>query len=159
MNAPGEGQGVRPAVALAMALIGFFALAIFGLGMTSLALDADVIAVEGLGPVPGVAGMLLASASFAGSLWWGLRSGSPTFGIVPIVAIATWLGEGVGVLVGAVISGAGAATGLAAAGGVVVGWPGLVIAAAALIAAWAGVALTRTRASRPRWPWERDDDE
>ena len=159
MNAPGEGQGVRPAVALAMALIGFFALAIFGLGMTSLALDADVIAVEGLGPVPGVAGMLLASASFAGSLWWGLRSGSPTFGIVPIVAIATGRGEGGGVLVGAVISGAGAATGLAAAGGVVVGWPGLVIAAAALIAAWAGVALTRTRASRPRWPWERDDDE
>jgi hypothetical protein len=149
--------GVRPPVALALSLVGFFAVAVFGLGMSSLLLDADVIAIEGLGQVPGVVGMLVASASFAGVLWWGLRDGHPTFWIAPIVAVATWLGEGAGVLLGAVVSGAGPATAVAAAGGVLLGFAGAVIAASALAAAVCGVGLVRTRSSRPRWPWERDD--
>jgi hypothetical protein len=154
-----ESGPVRPPVALAFALIGFVALAIFGLGMTSLALDADVIAVPGLGQVPGVIGMLSAAAAFALALWVGLRAPHPSFWTAPIAALAAALAEAFGVLVGAVATGADLAAAVAAAGGVAVGWVGVVIAGAALVAAWSGVALVRTRSSRPRWPWERDDPE
>jgi len=33
------------------------------------------------------------------------------------------------------------------------------VLAAAAVAGWAGVALRRTRASRPRWPWEGDESD
>lgn len=159
MSHPGEHAGpVRPAVAIALALVGFYALAIFGLGMTALALDADVIAVRGLGQVPGVAGMLLAGAGLAAVLWSGLRAPHPSFWLAPFAALCAWLGEALGVLAGAVATGAGIVPAAAASGGVAVGWPGLVVAAAALVAAWSGSALVRTRASRPRWPWERRED-
>lgn len=150
---------MRPPVALAFAVIGFVALVILGLGMTSLALDADVIAVRGLGQVPGVIGMLAAAAGFAGSLWIGVRSPHPSFWTAPVAALAAYLGEALGVLAGAVATGADLAAAVAAAGGIAVGWAGLVIGVAGLVAAWGGVALVRTRASRPRWPWEHDEPE
>lgn len=160
MSDPGATAGpVRPAVALGLVVVGFYALAIFGLGMTALALNADVIAVRGLGQVPGVLGMLLAGAGFAATLWSVLRSEHPSYTPALLCALAAWLGEVVGVFLGAAVTAGDLALAIAAAGGVAIGWPGLVIAAAALIAAWSGVALVRTHASRPRWPWERDDDE
>lgn len=150
-------SGVRLPVAVALAVVSFVALAIFGLGMTSLALDADVIAVEGLGLGPGVLGLVCASGGFAAALALSLRVPHPTFWAAPIVAIAAFLGEVLGVLIGGLAADVGGA--VAAAGSVAAGWPGLVIAAAALLAAWGGIALTRTRAQGPRWPWERDDPE
>lgn len=153
-----DGGPVRPAVALAFALVAFVALAIAGLGLASLVLDADVIAVPGLGQIPGVAGMLLAAAGFAGALWLGVRVPHPSFATAAVTPVCAYLGEVGGVAIGALISGADAAAAFAAAGGVATGWPGLVLAAAGSVAGWGGVALVRTRASRPRWPWERDDD-
>jgi hypothetical protein len=156
MSDAGASAGpVRPAVALGLVVVGFYALSIFGLGMTALALDADVIAVRGLGQIPGVLGMLLAGAGFAGTLWSVLRSGHPSYAPALLTALAAWFGEVVGVFVGAVVTSGDLALAIAAAGGIAIAWPGLVIAAAALIAAWAGIALVRTHASRPRWPWER----
>lgn len=157
---PDAGGGVRPPVALAFALIGFAALAICGLGVISLLLDADVIAVRGLGQLPGVAGMLLATAAFAGTLWRGLGSRHPSFWAAPVVALAAYLGELVGIVAGGLIAGTDPIAAIAAAGEVASSWRGLVVAVAALVSAWAGVALVRTRAGRPRWPWEgRDADE
>jgi hypothetical protein len=150
---------VRPAVALGLVVVGFYALAIFGLGMTALALNADVIAVRGLGQVPGVVGMLLAGAGFAGMLWSVLRSEHPSYPPALLTGLAAWFGEVVGVFLGAVVTSGELALAAAAAGGIAVGWPGLVIAAAALVAAWSGIALVRTHASRPRWPWERRDED
>lgn len=156
--APTSGGPVRPAVAVAFAAIGFLALAIAGLGVTSLVLDADVIGVEGLGQIPGIAAMIAAVLVFAGVLAFGVRAQHPSYWIALIVALATALAYAAGVVIGAVATGADLAAAVAAGGGVFVGWFGIVIAAAALVSAWGGVALVRTRARRPRWHWERDDD-
>ena len=43
---------------------------------------------------------------------------------------------------------------IAAAGAFATSWFAVVLASAALIAGWTAVALVRTRAGRPRWPWE-----
>lgn len=154
----GAGGGpVAPALALVFAVVGFVALAIAGLGLTSLILDADVIQTPGLGQIPGVIGMLLATGGFAAALWFGLRAPHPTFWTALGTALCAYLGEVVGVAVGALISGRDPAAGFAAAGGVAIGWPGVVLALAGLVAGWGGIALVRTRAGRPRWPWERDE--
>jgi hypothetical protein len=160
MTAPEPPGGpVAPRLAVVFATVGFFALAIAGLGLASLFLDADIIGVPGLGQIPGVAGMILAGAAFAATLLVGVRAPHPSLWIAAIAAVTAWLGEAVGVVVGGLVTGGDPAAVVAAAGGVAVGWPGLVIAAAALVAGCGGVALVRTRADRPRWPWERDDEE
>ncbi|MFC0196974.1 hypothetical protein ACFFIR_08870 [Microbacterium arthrosphaerae] len=63
------------------------------------------------------------------------------------------------VWLGALVTGAslGVATGVA--GRLATSWFGAVVAAAAFVCAWAGIALVRTRAHRPRWPWEDEFDE
>ncbi|GAA2002203.1 hypothetical protein [Microbacterium ulmi] len=162
MSAPAP-QGVRPLVALGFATVAFIALLIFGLGMLSLLLDADVIGVPGLGQVPGVVGTVLATASFAAVLWAGLRRAGaglrPSFLGALWCAVAAFLGYVLGVWLGAVFSGSDLAASAAAAGGVAAGWFGAVVAGAGFVAGWGGIALVRTRAGRPRWPWESDDDE
>lgn len=155
MSQPERPQGVNPAVALAFATIGFVALVIFGLGMLSLLLDRDVIAVAGLGPIPGVVGTLLATALVAAALWSALRRRRPSPGASLTCAAGAYLGYVTGVWLGAVFTGADLGAAGAAAGGVAISPFGLALAASGLIAGWGGVALTRTRSDRPRWPWER----
>ena len=65
----GSAGPVRPPVALAFATIGFIALTICGLGITSLVSGEDVIATPGLGQIPGAAGVVCATLAFAGGLW------------------------------------------------------------------------------------------
>ena len=48
---------------------------------------------------------------------------------------------------------------LATAGDVLTSWFGIVILGAGAVSGWGGIALARTRAHRPRWPWEDPDDE
>lgn len=151
--------GVTPPVAVVFATVTFLALAIGGLGVASLALDADVIPVRGLGPLPGVAGMVLALAVFAGVLLWGLRADPPGYLTAVPCAIGAYVGETLGIAIGAALTGGDAAGGLAAAGAVALGWPGAVIAAAALLAGLFGVLLVRSRRERPQWGWERDDED
>jgi hypothetical protein len=184
----GASQGpVRPPVALAFATMGFIALLIFGLGMTSLAIGEDVIATPGLGQVPGIAGVVCATLAFAGGLWAAIgRAGAVTDAATPAGAASApasaGRGAGVatrhpsywgaawttaasflaylgGVWFGAVATGAGLGVATAVAGRLATSWFGLAIAAAAFVSAWAGIALVRTRARRPRWPWEDEFDE
>jgi len=159
----GSSQGpVRPPVALAFATAGFFALLIFGLGMTSLATGEDVIAAPGLGQVPGVAGVVCATLAFAGGLWAAIaRAGMrhPSYWGAAWTTAATFLAYLAGVWFGAVFTGADLGAATAVVGRLATSWFGLVIAAAAFVSAWAGVALVRTRARRPRWPWEDEFDE
>jgi hypothetical protein len=162
-EAPASGGGpVRPLTALVFATIGFFALLIFGLGMTSLATGADVIATPGLGQLPGVAAVILATLAFAAGLWAAIRHAAtrhPSYWGAAWTTAAAFLAYLAGVWFGALWADAGLAVATAAAGGVATSWFGLVIAAAALVAAWSGIALVRTRARRPRWPWEDEFDE
>lgn len=158
MSGSPRSDGVRPAVALALATISFFALLIAGLGVLSLLLNQDVIGVRGLGPVPGVTGTVLAVAAFAAALWAAIRRRPSYLGALAC-AVAAFLAYAMGVWLGAAFSGADLAAAAAAAGGVAASGFGVVIAVAALLAGWGGVALVRTRSDRPRWPWEDPFDE
>jgi hypothetical protein len=173
---PGASGGpVRPPVALAFATVGFVALAIFGLGMVSLGTGEDVIATPGLGQIPGIVGMVLSVLAFAGGLWASIaRAGrvdaatpahaddhgarQPSFWGVVWTTAAAFLAYIGGVWVGAVATGADLAAASAVAGRLATTWFGAVIAGAAFVSAWAGIALVRTRARRPRWPWENPDE-
>jgi len=150
---------VHPAVALALGTAGYVALVIFGLGMTSLVLDRDVIAVPGLGQVPGITGTTLSTIGWAAAVWASVRRPRPSFGGAAASAVLAYLGFVAGIAVGGLIAGADAAAAFSASGGVAVSWFGLIVAIAAGAAGWGTIALVRTSADRPRWPWEGDDDE
>ncbi|MFJ4222806.1 hypothetical protein [Microbacterium sp. NPDC089695] len=154
-----EPAGVSAVLALVLAVIGFFALAVFGLGALSIATDADIIAIPGLGQGPGVFGMLLGLLAFAVTLGAALRSRHPSFASAPIVALATALAHLAGVWLGVLVGSSDLVIATAVAGGLVSGGASLVLLGAAVVAAWSGIALRRTRAQHPRWPWEGDDEE
>lgn len=160
MTGDGQQRGpVRPAVAVALATVGFFALLIFGLGMLSLLTDRDVVAVPGLGQIPGVAATAAATLAFAGGLVAALRRPHPSFWAALWIAGGVLAAYAVVLTIAAIATGAALGDAVAAAGGVLASGFAVVIAAAAAVAAWSGIALVRTRAARPRWPWESDADE
>ena len=160
MTAPASptGGSVRPGVAMAFAITGYVALAIFGLGITSLVTDQEVVAVPGLGQLSGVGGMTLSTLAFGGGLWAAVRRPQPSFWGVPGVVLGAFLGYLAGVWLAGLIGGADVAAATAAVGQLATSWFALVLLAAALVAAWGGIALVRTRARRPRWPWEHEDE-
>lgn len=121
--------------------------------------DADIIAVPGLGPVPGVTGMLAAVVAFAAALWSTLRRPHPSFVATIAIALVTGLAHLAGVWVAVLIGAGNVIIATAVAGDLVRGGASAVLLLAAAIAAWGGIALRRTRAGRPRWPWEDEDDE
>lgn len=144
---------------MVLATIGFFALAVFGLGAVSIATDTDIIAVPNLGQMPGVVGMIAAVVSFALMLWSTLRRPHPSYVATIAVALVAGLAH-LAVVWGAVLVGAGnVVLATAVAGDLVRGGASAVLVLAALVAAWGGIALRRTRAEHPRWPWEREEDE
>lgn len=142
-----------------LATTGFFALAVFGLGAVSVATDTDIISVPGLGQGPGVTGMLIALLVFALMLGLTLRGPRPSYVASLAISLATALGHLVGVWVAVLIGTGGLVTATAVAGDLVRGGPSAVLIVAAAIAAWSGIALRRTRSERPRWPWEREEEE
>jgi hypothetical protein len=150
--------GVRPAVAVALTLVTFVALVVFGLGMTSLLTASDVIATPGLGVLPGVIGVVAAAAAYAAVTATALRAAHPSYITALWAAIACYLAYLVGVWAAAVVGGVDPAAAVATAGRLAIGWWAPIVAAAAFVCAWSAVALRRTHARRPRWPWERDDE-
>ncbi|MGM1018023.1 MAG: hypothetical protein ACQEW8_10845 [Actinomycetota bacterium] len=142
---------------MVLAAISFFALAVLGLGMLSVATDTDIIAVPGLGQLPGIVGMIAAVVSFALSLRTALRREHPSFLTVPGLAFTVAITHLL-LVWGAVFIGTGdivIATVVAA--DLVRGGASVVLLVTAAIAGWGGIALRRTAASRPRWPWEDED--
>jgi hypothetical protein len=133
---------MRPGLATAFAVVGFGALA-----------------VRGLGPVPGAAGFACAVIAVAAVLGSTLRAARPSYAIAALTGVVSLLGYLVGLVGSALLAGVDAARALAAAGGFAVSWFGVLLVIAAAIAGWSAVALARTRATPPRWAWERDEDE
>lgn len=158
-STPPPREPVRPVVALAFCLAGFVALIIAGLGVVALATDQDVIATPGLGQLPGVLGIVLAAGVFSLVLWSAVRRAHPSFWNALWVGLASFLGYLVGVGVGVLLTGADPAVAAGVAGRLATGWFGVVVIVAALVSAWSAIALVRTSARRPQWPWERDDDQ
>jgi len=156
---PGASGGVSPPMALGFAVVGFLALVIAGFGMASLLLDADVIAVSGLGQLPGVIAVAAATAAFGGVLWAAVRVENPVYRASVAVTVAAFAASLLGLWIGALAAGVDLARATAAVGGFATSWFAVILAVAAFVAAWCGIALVRTRAARPRWPWERDEDD
>lgn len=141
------------------ATIGFFALAVFGLGAVSVLTDADIIAVPGLGPFPGVTGMLAAVVGFAFMLWSTLRRPRPSFFATITISLVAGLAHLAGVWAAVLFGSGNIVIATAVAGDLVRGGASAVLLLAAAIGAWGGIALRRTRATHPRWPWEGEEDE
>ncbi len=152
-------EPVRPVVALAFTAAAFVALVIAGLGVVSLATDQDVIATPGLGQLPGVLGIVLAAGALAVVVWIGVRARDSGFWNALWVAIECFLGYLLGVGIGVLVTGGDPAVAAGVAGRLATSWFGVIIAAAGLVASWSAIALVRTSARRPRWPWERDDEQ
>lgn len=154
-----ESAGVSALLALALATIGFFALAVFGLGALSFATDADIIATPGLGQGPGVVGMAAGVVAFAVSLWAAVRAQHPSFLSVVTIVLVTGLAHLAAVWVAVLLGTSDLIVATAVAGDLVRGGTSVVLLAAAAVASWSGIALRRTRAQHPRWPWEEHDQE
>lgn len=150
-------SGVAAPIAAFFATVGFAALAICGFGFTSLLTDTDVLSAPGLGQGSGIAAMLLCAVAFAATEYGAVRRRRYTAALwVTLATLAAYL---LGVVLGGVLSGADAAAAIGVAGEFALSWYALVLAVTSAAAAWAGIALHRTRARRPEWPWERDEDD
>lgn len=146
----------RTAAAAAGAVV-FVALVIAAFGLSSLALDEDVIEARGLGQVPGVVAVAVSTAAVAAVIW----SRMPRAGIwatIAVAALAGFLGYLGGLLVAGAVAAPDLAIAVAAVGRAATSWPGLVVAAAAAAAAAMSLAVARGAGAQARWPWERDDD-
>lgn len=93
----------------------------------------------------------------------GVRDGRgarhPSFWGAAWTTAACFLAYVGGVWLGAVLTGVDVSVSTAVAGRLATSWFGLVVALAAFVCSWAGIALVRTRARRPHWPWEDEFDE
>jgi len=125
--------------------------------MTSLFTNTDVIDTPGLTAVPGAAGIVVSGCGFALVLGAGLRAPHPSFFTALWAALAAALAYLAGVWVAALVSGADAALATSVVGRLAVGWVAPVVAVSAFVTGWAAIAVARTGARPPRWPWERDD--
>ncbi|WP_309066771.1 hypothetical protein [Microbacterium sp.] len=151
-------SGVSAPLALVIGVVCFLALAILGLGMLSYFANVDIISVEGIGLWPGILGMAVAIAVLAGMLWSQVRRGHPAFPPVLLTALLTALTHLAAVWVFAA-GAAGIVHASAAVSQLVVRGSSVVVLLAAAVAAWIAVALRRTRARPPHWPWESENDE
>jgi len=140
-----------------LATISYFALVVFGLGALSVATDTDIIAVPDLGQGPGVIGMVVAVLLFALMLWSTLRRSRPSYVATIAIALLAALGHLVAVWL-VVLTGPGIVIATAVVGDLVRGGASAILVVAGLIAAWGGIALRRTRAEHPRWPWENEGE-
>lgn len=150
--------GVSPVLATVFATVGFFALAVFGLGALSVATDTDIISAPGLGQGPGVGGMLGALVAFAGLLLVALRRRPPSFSSAAVIAVCAALAHLVVVWIVTTSVTASFLLATAVAGDLVRGGTSAVLLVAAGIAACGGIAMRRAGAGHPRWPWERDSE-
>jgi hypothetical protein len=154
-----SGGPVRPLVALALATVTFVALLIFGLGMTSLLIGADIVEAPGLGQIPGVFATTMTTGGFALALWLGLRAAHPSYWSALWTAVTCYAVYVAALWIGVVVASGDLAVATEVAGRIATTWFGLVVALAGGVAAWGGIALVRTRSGRPRWPWEDEFDE
>jgi len=151
-------SSARRAAATAAGAVLYAAVLIAAFGIVSLLLDDDVIVTPGLGQVPGVVAVATSLAAVAGTLW--ARMPAPgVWGTLGWSALAAFLGYLGGLGVASVVASGDAVLALSAVGRAATTWPGLVVIAAAVVAAAMAVAVARGADQNARWPWEREDEE
>lgn len=164
MSTIGDPHGPMPAgvsafLAVVIGFVAFASLTILGLGMLSYFGDLDIISVSGLGSWPAIVGMIVAIVVFSWMLWPALSRRHPSFLAVIPVALVTGFVHLLAVWLAALMSGAGVTAATAAVSQLITRGSTPIVLLAALVAAWAAIALRRTRARAPHWPWEDDDAE
>lgn len=160
---PPSGAGpVSPLTAVALATVTFVALIIGAFGVLALVLGEDPIETPGIGQVPGIVATAISAIVFGASLWFTLRrrhpQSRPSFWSAAGVALAAAIAYVAMLWIAAVATGADLGAAGGAAGRIATSWFGVALLLAAFACAWGGIALVRTRAERPRWPWEDDED-
>ena len=151
--------GVSPALAAFLSVGGFGALSICGFGFLSLLTGSDVVPSERIGHLPGPVGFAVAVAALSLVLLDGLRRPRPSYVLAVPAALAVFAAYPAGLAVASVLGGVDPVFAATAAAQFAGSWYAVVLAAAAAAAGWVAVALVRTRARRPEWPWEHDDEE
>lgn|SRR5690606_6736143 len=146
--------GVSAFLALVIGFVGFATLSILGLGMLSYFADVDILSVPGLDWWPAIVAMIVAILVFCWMLWPVLRRGRPSFLAVPAAALVTAVAHLVALWLAALLSGVGTAAALTAVSQLITRGSSLVVLLAAAVGAWVAIALRRTRARAPQWPWE-----
>lgn len=155
---PAGASAARRRAVLAFAAVVFVSLTIAGLGLVSLFQDADVIEVPGLGPIPGVVGVVVALVGWAlvTARLLRLRAGVAWALLAGLVAGACYP---LAVLVATLFAGADPSDAAGIAGRLIVLGFAPVVAVAGLLSATGAAVAVRTGDQTPRWPWERDDEE
>ncbi|MGI9821828.1 DUF6121 family protein [Agromyces sp. Marseille-Q5079] len=139
------------------------ALVVCAYGFVSLLADVEVVADAEVGVL--VAPVAVGASVLAVLLTLGLRLVRPErmAATVVLTAVGSWLALVVVAVVGHVVSSTGSVMQSVAFGVLYgFGWFGLLVPVAAAIVAVLAVLVARGRQhgmARPRWPWERDEDE
>jgi hypothetical protein len=158
MDAPRRAPWVVAGFAAAL----YLALVVCAYGFVSLLTDVEVIADPDAGLLVGPAIVGASVAALLLHLGRSLAHPSRTARITILAAVWTWCAAVVVAVVGYAI-----ATGTVLAAvlfglGFGIGWFGLLIPALAALVAWLAALVARAQeagADRPRWPWERRDEE
>lgn len=148
-------QHVSAAAVAGLGGAAYGALLVCAAGFVTLWNDAPVIDVPGLGAVPTMLAAVAAVFAFGGALHRAARPARPAYTSAIAVALTAGLTHLVSLWVFAVVFGAGLGAAVAAAAESVTGGFSILVVLLAAACAWSGVALRRTEADRPRWPWER----
>lgn len=155
----GNGNGASRPLAVAYASGGFFALLIAGFLITSVLTGTEVVAVSGVSSMPGVIGAALGIGGFAVATAIALRFPHPSYVSSLGIVVGAFVGYLIGLAAGAIVVGVDLHTGWMLVTDFVTRPYVLVLLGAAFVSGWAAIALVRTRAHRPSWPWEHDDDD
>ena len=158
MDTPRRPAWVVAAFAAALDL----ALLVCAYGFVSLLTDAEVIADPGAGLLVGPAIVGASVATLLLFLGRSLADPSRTARITLLAAVWTWCAAVVVAVVGYAIATGTVLAALLFGLGFGVGWFGLLIPALAALVAWLAALVARAQeagADRPRWPWERRDEE
>jgi hypothetical protein len=158
MDAPRGSPWVVAGFATAL----YLALVVCAYGFVSLLTDVEVIADPDAGLLVGPAIVGASVAALLLHLGRSLADPSRTARISLLAAVWTWCAAVVVAVVGYAIATGTVLAALLFGLGFGIGWFGLLIPALAAFVAWLAALVARAQeagADRPRWPWERRDEE
>jgi hypothetical protein len=138
------------------------ALVVFAYGFVSLLTDAEVIAPPQAGLLVGPAIVGASVAALLLHLGRSLTDPSRTARITVLAAVWTWSAAVIVAIVGYAITTGTVLAALLFGLGFGIGWFGLLIPALAAFVAWLAALVASAQAAgadRPRWPWERRDEQ
>ncbi|GGO67049.1 hypothetical protein GCM10010910_27950 [Microbacterium nanhaiense] len=142
---------------VAFATIGYLALLVAGLGVASAVVDDDIISTPGVSLVAAYLAAGVAIAAFALLLAGPVSRERPSYWAAASTALGSAGIYTIALAIAAFVSSGDLSTTGSVLREVLLGWVVPVVLGSALVAAWAGIALRRTAARPPRWPWEDDE--